>query len=414
MSIKIAHVCRNDIRGGASIAAYRLHTAMNENGLYSRMFVFEKGSADPTVVKLGTRNQRYRYKAITYIERFVKKVLRLPVGIPASLNCIRSPIIDIDKDFSEFDVVHLHWVGAGFLSLNQIANINRPVVWTFHDLWAVLGVFHYPIEYHVLGDDAPSNYIVSYLERKLRNEKLKIINQNNMAIVCPSYWMFKSIIDHVDRQERVRIIANCLGNAENQYRSNSKNQTLKNEFVVLFGAVNSTKDRRKGIDLLLQALDLLDLSQLPGKVLFKVFGGTLAESKRLSNGIEVQSLGQVSGDENLADLYNASDVFVLSSRMDNLPNTVLEGLSCGLPVVAFDVGGVADLVTHKENGYLAQPYDISDLADGVAWVLMNISACAPKRLEISERMRLKYLSSDVVSDHVRLYNWVTDEVKRQS
>jgi glycosyltransferase involved in cell wall biosynthesis len=138
--------------------------------------------------------------------------------------------------------------------------------------------------------------------------------------------------------------------------------------IVLFGALSATADRRKGYDLLLQAVQHLERASLKRPVTFVVFGGERSAVREVS-GFPVHALGSLHDDLSLAAAYSAADVMVVPSREEAFGQTASEALACGTPVVAFRIGGPRDIVTHGETGYLAEPYAAQDLAAGILAML---------------------------------------------
>jgi glycosyltransferase involved in cell wall biosynthesis len=136
--------------------------------------------------------------------------------------------------------------------------------------------------------------------------------------------------------------------------------------IVMFGAMGGTEDPRKGSDLLFAALGKLALSGLDADLLIV---GEVAPQAPPDLGFPVHYLGHLSDDVALRLAYAAADAFVLPSRLDNLPNTGVEALASGRPVIGFDTGGLPDIITHETNGYLARAFDVDDLARGIGWVL---------------------------------------------
>jgi glycosyltransferase involved in cell wall biosynthesis len=136
----------------------------------------------------------------------------------------------------------------------------------------------------------------------------------------------------------------------------------------LFGAVGATSDNRKGFHLLQSALKDLSQSNFTEDFDLVVFG-TTKSSEIEECGFKVHYLGHLSDDTSLVLAYSAADIFVAPSTQENLANTVLESIACGTPCVAFRIGGMPDLIEHKQNGYLAQPFDITDLAKGIVWIM---------------------------------------------
>ena len=122
---------------------------------------------------------------------------------------------------------------------------------------------------------------------------------------------------------------------------------------------------------MLLALQIISQNHKKIKLQIIIFGN---ETNPVINDLNfpVFNTGHVSDESLLCDIYNSSDLFVVPSRMDNLPNTVVESLLCGTPVVAFDTCGLKELVVHKFNGYLAKPFSATDLADGIIWTINNI------------------------------------------
>jgi glycosyltransferase involved in cell wall biosynthesis len=141
--------------------------------------------------------------------------------------------------------------------------------------------------------------------------------------------------------------------------------------IILFSAFNTTKDPRKGFAQLEAALRLISQTSWGEHISLLVCG-----SSKPPQGIELEVpihfLGRLNDDISIALAYSAADLFVAPSMQDNLPNTVMESLACGTPCVAFKVGGMPDLIDHQVNGYLAKPFEVDDLAQGIIWILEKL------------------------------------------
>jgi glycosyltransferase involved in cell wall biosynthesis len=169
--------------------------------------------------------------------------------------------------------------------------------------------------------------------------------------------------------------------------------------LILFGA-KSTDDPRKGFGLLAQALLHLD-NNLANKCELLMFGAG-EESSLPGSALQARYLGYLHDEVSLAMLYAAVDVFVAPSIQENLANTVMEALACGTPCVAFNIGGMPDMVEHLRNGYLARPFDALDLASGIEYILNY-----PDSIELSINARNKVVrefdSKLVAQKYIQLY-----------
>ena len=119
--------------------------------------------------------------------------------------------------------------------------------------------------------------------------------------------------------------------------------------------------------------------------------------------LPVHALGYVNGEQNLAQVYNAADVFVLPSLEDNLPNTLMEALACGVPCVAFNVGGIPEMIDHRKNGYVAEARNTDDLAQGLAWVLADADREALHH-EALQKVARCYSQQSVAMRYVDVYS----------
>ena len=108
-------------------------------------------------------------------------------------------------------------------------------------------------------------------------------------------------------------------------------------------------------------------------------------------------------DVSLVLLYSAADIMVVSSRQDNLPNTVMESLACATPVVAFDIGGMPDMIEHQISGYLAKPFDNSDLAAGIDWVLSDEKRHKDLCIKAREKALARFDIEKIAKQYAELY-----------
>jgi len=167
--------------------------------------------------------------------------------------------------------------------------------------------------------------------------------------------------------------------------------------LVLFGAFGGTEDPRKGFTYLRDTFKLLPDSS---DIELVVFGSNQAEE--LDINLPVHQIGRLQDVVSMVLLYSACDVFALPSLQDNLPNTLLESLACGTPCVAFDTGGISDIIQHQQNGYLATFKDTQDLANGIQWTL----AQSLPAIDIHQHTVDRYNLPHIAQQYIQLYQSV--------
>lgn len=375
--MRILHISHTDMLGGAGRAAYRLHTALRQHNIDSWMLVQHKISDDSNVIAAATSSEKLW-------ARLQPKVDKVPSRIFANSKIIWSNnwlpnfgVVDVVHRLQP-DIVHLHWIG-GYVALSEIVRLKTPLFWSLHDMWAATGGCHYDAgcERYTVGCGQcpllPRINTTKDLSYYNLLQKGKVFNgiKNRLTVIALSAWMAQVATASVAmRNCNVVCLPNCIDTNIYKPIKQSIARNILNlpaeKPILLFGAMNSTSDLRKGFEKLSSVLKIV--AQKFPDVLLMVFGAS--ESKEtLDVALPIRYLGQFNDDVSLALLYSASDIFLAPSLQDNLPNTVMESLACGCPTVAFNIGGMPDLIEHRSNGYLAAPFDVADFAQGIADIL---------------------------------------------
>ncbi len=379
--MKVILLSSTDNAGGAARATYRLFEELQLLDLNCRMIVKKKFS----------HNNGVTVAFPGLIERALAVITpRIEGVISSHMNPKRDPAIwtlnripnRLHKRVSEArpDVVNLHWVAGGFVPVCALHQFRCPLVWTLHDMWPFTGGCHYDRECGKYTDNCGAcpqlrSDRQTDLSRWLLKHKSTSWQSSNLTIVTPSRWLSDCAkSSRLFRNRRVETIPNGLDlKTFRPIAKHSARQILgveEEKLIILFGAMNSTADRRKGFQHLTAALKELAAHRLAKSFHAVVFGST-DSAYQDDFGLPATYFGNLHDDVSLALLYSAADVFVAPSEQDNFPNTVLESLACGTPVVAFSIGGMPDLVEHKSTGYLARPFESRDLAHGIAWTLSD-------------------------------------------
>jgi glycosyltransferase involved in cell wall biosynthesis len=421
--MKIIILSTSERTGGAAIAANRLMKALIDNGIETKSLVLNKQSEDENVISVQTSTLK------KYCSQFNFLWERLVIFVCNHFNrknlfqvSIANTGVDISKHplVQSADIIHIHWINQGFLSLNSIKKLvqtGKPIVWALHDMWACTGICHYPGDckkYKKECYNCPllSGYFPVDLSQKTFAKKTKI-NLDFISYVGCSHWISKKAKQSaLLKNAKITSIPNPI-NTKIFYPQN-KPATRKqlglpiDKKLLLFSAAKIS-DARKGGSYFLNACNLICeiYPEWANKTEIVLMGKGdetfLSEIK-----MKVNILRYINGDENIAAVCAAADVFVIPSLEDNLPNTIMEAMACGTPCVGFDTGGIPEMIDHKKNGYVAQYQDVEDLAKGVQWVLDN-----SEKEKLSESCRKKvvekYAKNIVADQYIRLYQSLLDK-----
>lgn len=399
--MKIVLINTSERTGGAAVAANRLMHALQAEGHEVKLIVRDKQTNNPNVV---TVNTSWLKEKINYL-RFVWE--RLIIFIATGFNkeiLFQVSIANTGTDISqhplvkEADIVHLHWINQGFLSLQDIKSLTKSgkvIVWTIHDLWITNGIYHYI-----------DNAISSWLDRMVFKQKEKI-DFSKITIVGCSKWISDCARSSLLlKKASITSIPNPIDTSVFRPIGKEEASSLidigKERFIILFGAAKLT-DTRKGLVFFLKACQLL-LKRNPALkdcIQIELLGKASQDICDLFP-VKVHTLGYMTDAEKMAAAYSIANLFVIPSLEDNLPNTIMESMACGTPCVGFNTGGIPEMIDHKINGYLAEYKSAEDLANGIEWVLNH-----PEKDALSNACVMKvqthYSESVVARQYIELY-----------
>ncbi len=372
--MRVLIVNTSERTGGAAVAANRLMMALNNNGVKAKMLVRDKESDSLTVVGLPKSpmlNWHFLWErlVIFFHCRFSRKHL-----FEIDLANSGSDITKL-REFQEADVIHLHWINQGMLSLSGIRKIlksGKPVVWTMHDIWPATAICHLTLNCRNFTTRChncrllPGKGSSSDLSTSVWRKKEKMLEDSSIYFVTCSHWLEQEAkASALLRGQKIVSIPNPIDT--HIYRSGDKQTARKNlglpedKRLILFVSQRVT-NKNKGMDYLIDACRQLKDYEL-------VILGGHAEEVVDQLPLKAHPLGYVNDERRIVEIYQAVDVFVLPSLSENLPNTIMEAMACGVPCVGFKVGGIPEEIDHKRNGYVAEYRDSDDLARGIRWIL---------------------------------------------
>ena len=405
----------SDKQGGAAIAAKRIADALNKEQMKVVMLVRDKTGNDFDVLPIRqTPKLTYNF-VMERIKIWANNLFTRKNLFAVSIANKGSRITQL-PEFKNADIIHLHWINQGFLSLKEIKRIidsGKPIVWTMHDMWPITGICHHArtcTKYTFECTKCPfirNKYTSKDLSYRIFHKKMRIY-QSSMSPInfvgCSQWLMQKAIDSALTENQNVLNIPNPI-NTDTFQPLNSEDCRKhfglpKNMKLILFGAAKTT-NRRKGIEYFINAC--LELRQTTTTPIGIVLYGSDSDQLKDRFTLPTYSLGYIRNEKDIIKLYNAVDLFALPSLEENLPNSIMEAMACGVPCVGFDIGGIPELIDHLHNGYIAKYKSSTDLAQGLKWALEN-----NKDQALSQEARRKVLDSFsekiVAKQYINLYN----------
>ncbi|MEN8119673.1 MAG: glycosyltransferase family 4 protein [Bacteroidota bacterium] len=423
--MKVVLVNKSDRTGGAAVACRRLLNAINKDGVDVKLLVQEKNDEDLTVEATGTG---FWKKKMNFLFFILERLYFLLYEASKEIRFAFSPAIageNIHKNnlIKNANIVHVHWFNQGFLSLKNLKKLialNKPIVWTLHDMWAFTGGCHYSGDcenYKVNCGNCPfikkpSEKDLSY---KILKKKKAILKGANIIFVTCSHWL-KEKAKESSLLEGFKVVSIPNPIDQKQFypmdkkRVREKLSLPNNKKLILFAAAN-VSDKRKGLSYLLKALGLMVKNNSKSVDIEIVTFGKSDDAVFNNLPFEIHNLGVLSEVKKIAEAYNAADLFVLPSLEDNLPNTIMESLACGTPVLAFKTGGIPEMIEHKKNGYLADYKSAADLKKGLDFILNHPQ---PESLSNNalEKVHKTYNEKVVAKQYLEVYQSIIKKSKQ--
>jgi glycosyltransferase involved in cell wall biosynthesis len=415
--MKILHLNTSDNFGGAARAAFRLHQALNvhSSSFKSDMLVLKKGTDDLNVY---TVSDSVIHKIRPFLETLPLRKYKTRKKVLFSSSYV--PFSGIIEKINKLnpDIVHLHWINDGFLRIEDLKKINRPIVWSLHDMWVFTGGCHIdlgcgkfkkgcgacPVLNSIKENDLSKRVFQRKLKTYLKIQKLTIVGLSKWICRCAEE---STILKNTDIVNLPNLIDTGVFKKIDKKNAREILSLDENKKYILFGAMNATSNPNKGFEELTKALMQIKNEEKTTELL--VFGSSGVNSKEFIYDLPVKYLGMVHDDVSLMLIYNAADLVVVPSKQENLSNVIMESLSCGTPVVCFDIGGNGDMIDHKLNGYLVDPYNIEDLANGIYWLINH-----PDIKTISEaainKIKNNFRSEKIAKMYESLYKDILKDV----
>lgn len=393
--LNILQISTYDNKGGAAKIAWMLKEKLEKRGYATSMFVKHKLSNAANVYQIPNN----------FIQRF------LSVAFASDLDFFRSNYILQTKQYRKADIIHCHNLHGSYFNFNTLQKMaqKKTVVWSLHDEWSITPHCAYSLDGSLKGGfyQCPSRKLYPEIlwpnEKYLQWRKKKIYKSVRLQIVVPCRWLEKKVRASILKNQRISLI--YYGVDVTIFKKYPKKETrLKlslpvDKKIITFLVQGGKNNPWKGWEYTKKIISNYYRNK---DTLLLCIGGNLND-QGLSNE-NIKYIPFIFDQSLLAQYYSSSDVFLLTSLADNFPNTVLEAMACGTPVVSFDVGGVKEAVVHNKNGYIAKYQDCKDLMNGIDYIL---SLSSEKLADMSEqsikRIRNNFSLTTMTKNYIDLY-----------
>lgn len=382
--MKVLLINTFETQGGAAIACKRLLTALNKTSDVEAKLLVDLRQTDneqvvevaDTKLKKFIRKYRFILEKVFFIPFEASKKERFSFSTAyLGTNISKNPLVH------EADILHIHWTNNSFLShenLRQLIELKKPIVVTLHDMWYFTGGCHYSGECTNFTQNCGNCKFLKYPNQrdfsyKIQNAKKNIYSDNMTFVACSSWLAGVGRTSSLLQDFPVINIPNPIDTGIfKRMDKRASREALKlplDKTLILYVAAK-VDDERKGYKYLSEALKgLYESDSVIKKDIEVVVMGNVKDHGEIQFYFPTHFLGSLSNTDTIVSCYNAVDLFIAPSLEDNLPNTIIESMACGTPVVAFDTGGIPDIIDHQLNGYLAKYKDASDLINGVEWLI---------------------------------------------
>ena len=389
--MKILFVSYSDGGGGAAKAIFNLYKSFRYNSK-NKLLVIDKRQNDK---KISLYQSGFLGKVFRRLRYLIAQVIFLNQKFYVmSLNLIYSGLTKYINN-SIYEIINFHWVNCESISISEIKKINKPIVWTLHDMWPISGIYHYELDKKYFNEETKSNLkkkYFNYLDQLTSKRKKILFNQKKIHLVSPSKWLLEKAKKTKLPFGEMEVIPNPINVSLYKKRKNirllkKKYKVPNNKKILLYSSLK-LDDRRKGFNIIKKIIKDKKFNDH----VFLFFGiNNLINKNDFSD--KIIFINETYNENQINEIYSIADVLLFPSIIDNFPNTLLEAMSCNLPCVAFNCYGMKEIITHKKNGYLAKPYSAEDFIKGIEYILLNKQNFFSIRKEVVKNYSYKKINS---------------------
>ena len=404
---RILHVNATYSEGGAAQIARTLHQQLNKKSEFVSYFAHGRG-------KKSTNENVYKF-TLTF-EVYLHALITRLIGLEGSGTFLSTKKLINFVEKSNFSIIHLHNIHGYYLNFEFIKFLKEfdvSVVWTLHDGWAMTGncAYWFKCKKWESGcldcnhkDYYPKNYI--NFSNLMWNKKKKVFSTDwDPILVTPSKWLADKVSKSFLGKHEIKTIPNAIDTdlfrPQPKTSLREKFNLTKDNKILLFAA-SDLENERKGAKYFFESLKYVNVDDL----VILTIGKKIKAYKNINK--DIKQLGYISNRKLLSEIYNEADLFCTTSLDEVFGLTVTEAMSSGTPVVAFNVGGIAEQIT-EDCGLLVEPRNIKELANKLKELLINDQKRKKMSLNSRKRAVNKYSINKFSKDYFRLYQDILEE-----
>jgi glycosyltransferase involved in cell wall biosynthesis len=404
MNKKVLHLNFSD-NGGAAIAVLRIHDALKRHNYKSKILVAEKINNSNDVFCNQNIFDKFIWKQKKKISRNLKFVFKTKNKNTHTISFINSNILSQINKYDP-DIINIHWIGNEFISLKQISKINKPIVWTLHDMWLYSGAEHYTTDKRFIHgynkDNRNSDESGFDINRWVWNKKKKYLNKN-MKIISTSSWQYQNakksyLLKNLDIYKVPLPIDTDAWKPIDQKNSRNDLSWINDKIYFLFGFSDHSRKNIKGLDIALNLFDKFNKAN-DNNCILNIFGKI---DKKYIDKENINILGEINNPSELRKIYSASNLLLNPSRLESFGQVALEALACGLPILVNKGTGTNDLILSDEMGYILENEISSNFNSLLEWFNKN---CLNNNQDLLHQKIKEYFSYDVIAkSYIKVLN----------
>lgn len=404
MNKKVLHLNFSD-NGGAAIAVLRIHDALKRHNYKSKILVAEKINNSNDVFCNQNIFDKFIWKQKKKISRNLKFVFKTKNKNTHTISFINSNILSQINKYDP-DIINIHWIGNEFISLKQISKINKPIVWTLHDMWLYSGAEHYTTDKRFIHgynkDNRNSDESGFDINRWVWNKKKKYLNKN-MKIISTSSWQYQNakksyLLKNLDICKVPLPIDTDAWKPIDQKNSRNDLGWINDKIYFLFGFSDYSRKNIKGLDIALDLFDKFNKAN-DNNCILNIFGKI---DKKYIDKENINILGEINNPSELRKIYSASNLLLNPSRLESFGQVALEALACGLPILVNKGTGTNDLILSDEMGYILENEISSNFNSLLEWFNKN---CLNNNQDLLHQKIKEYFSYDVIAkSYIKVLN----------